>query len=55
MASYWERLVKLYGEGGIAARPVCLLRDAELGALTEYKVDSFEGLVSQVMQTIKSS
>lgn len=53
MASYWERLVKIYDEQGIVARPICQLRDANLGALDGQRVDSLNELVSKVMDAVK--
>jgi CRISPR system Cascade subunit CasC len=54
MASYWERLVGLYGQDGVVARPICQLRDAKLGTLSDGKVDRFEELVSEIMGAIRS-
>jgi len=52
MDNYWSKLTKVYGEEGVKVRPICLVDHAELTALKDQQVPSFEALVKRVMAAL---
>jgi len=52
MDDYWGRLTTVYGENGVKSRPICLVGDAELKALKDQQVGSFDKLVTLVLNSV---
>jgi len=50
LVDYWNRLVKVYGDGDIEATPAVVLDDAELTGLTA--VESLHKLIEEVLKAI---
>ena len=48
LAAYWQSIVTMYGNDGIKATPVCVLDGADLGGLTESRVQNIDELVGAV-------
>ncbi len=53
--TYWGKLVKIYGDKGIKARPVCSTVDEKLENLGDQKKDSFEDVIQEVLKNLSLS
>ena len=49
---YWGQVTKVYGEDGVAARPVCLVTPADLSALADQQVDTVTELIDRVVNAV---
>ena len=52
MVSCLDRGEQLYGEEGVAARPVCLVTPAELSALADQQVDTVTELIDRGVDAV---
>lgn len=50
--TYWAKLVKMYGDGGVAERAVVTTEDGVLDCLKDAEVENIDALVEKVMSAV---